>query len=183
MPRAGSKSAEGGAPKPNQTKAPSFSVWFKDGRVHGESLVFGCGTREGEVGWRGPHGRLCFGMCESTWSECSEHQGLGGQAKTSGRHIRSGIASCCLSAITWTRPCCAFSPPHPHTLTRLVRFSAPSQVGEKQLMTVLEPDCLHTVGLLRDKQMWEKRLIKHSTRVNYTIPKWVPAPGHWRAAL
>ncbi len=59
----------------------------------------------------------------------------------------------------------------PHTLTSLPRSPAPPQVGEKQLMTVLEPDCLHTVGLLRDKQMWEKKLIKHSTRVNYTIPK------------
>ena len=46
-------------------------------------------------------------------------------------------------------------------------------MSDRQLLQVLEPECLHTVGLLRDKALWEKKSVRYNTKLNYTIAKWV----------
>ncbi|GIL78715.1 hypothetical protein Vretimale_382 [Volvox reticuliferus] len=46
------------------------------------------------------------------------------------------------------------------------------RVTEKQLLQVLEPDCLHTVGLIRDKSIWDKKAVRYNTKLNYTILKY-----------
>ncbi|GIL45367.1 hypothetical protein Vafri_2617 [Volvox africanus] len=46
------------------------------------------------------------------------------------------------------------------------------RVTEKQLLQVLEPECLHTVGLIRDKSIWDKKAVRYNTKLNYTILKY-----------
>ncbi|KAG2445899.1 hypothetical protein HXX76_000503 [Chlamydomonas incerta] len=46
------------------------------------------------------------------------------------------------------------------------------RVSDRQLLQVLEPECLHTVGLLRDKALWEKKSVRYNTKLNYTIAKY-----------
>ncbi|KAG2492057.1 hypothetical protein HYH03_009555 [Edaphochlamys debaryana] len=46
------------------------------------------------------------------------------------------------------------------------------KVPDKLLLQVLEPEVLATVGLLRDKGLWDKKAVRYNTRLNYTILKY-----------
>ncbi|KXZ51410.1 hypothetical protein GPECTOR_12g372 [Gonium pectorale] len=46
------------------------------------------------------------------------------------------------------------------------------RVPEKALLQVLEPECLHSAGLVRDKAVWDKKAVRYNTKLNYTILKY-----------